>query len=117
MHRLHRPASDARFPTWLPAGTFEIGWRLAPEYLGQGLCDRREPRAWLDFGFEKLDLQEIISFAVWGNRRSTAVMERLGMRRDPADDFDHPHVSGSHPHLKRHVLYRLKREDWLSHRR
>jgi RimJ/RimL family protein N-acetyltransferase len=43
------------------------------------------------------------------------VMKRLCMRRDPSADFDHPRVVD--PHLKRHVLYRLKREDWLSHRR
>jgi RimJ/RimL family protein N-acetyltransferase len=51
---------------------------------------------------------------VSGNRRSTAVMQRLGMTADPANDFDHPHVPDSHPHLKRHVLYRLSREDWLA---
>jgi ribosomal-protein-alanine N-acetyltransferase len=33
-------------------------------------------------------------------------MERLGMRRDPADDFDHPNIVAGHP-LRRHVLYRL----------
>jgi hypothetical protein len=34
-------------------------------------------------------------------------MERLGMRQDPADDFDHPGLPPAHP-LARHVLYRLK---------
>jgi hypothetical protein len=28
------------------------------------------------------------------------------MRRDPADDFDHPKLPEGHP-LRRHVLYRL----------
>jgi RimJ/RimL family protein N-acetyltransferase len=96
------------------SGTFEIGWRLSQEFWGKGFASEGA-RALLDFGFGKLDLQEIISFAVWSNARSTAVMERLGMRRDPSADFDHPRVVD--PHLKRHVLYRLKREDWLSHRR
>jgi RimJ/RimL family protein N-acetyltransferase len=97
-----------------PSGTFEIGWRLSPEFWGKGFASEGA-RALLDFGFGKLGLREIISFAVWSNVRSTAVMERLGMRRDPSADFDHPRVAD--PHLKRHVLYRLKREDWLSHRR
>jgi hypothetical protein len=35
------------------------------------------------------------------------VMERLGMTRDPAGDFDHPSLVGSP--LARHVLYRLRR--------
>ena len=34
------------------------------------------------------------------------LMERIGLRRDPADDFDHPSLASGH-HLRRHVLYRL----------
>ena len=45
------------------------------------------------------------------NARSRAVMERLGMRHDAAWDFDHPRLPAGHP-LQRHVLYRLRREDW-----
>jgi RimJ/RimL family protein N-acetyltransferase len=100
-------------PGLAPAGTFEIGWRLAPEYWGKGFASEGAS-ALLGFGFGKLGLEEIISFAVWSNLRSTAVMERLGMRRDPSADFDHPRVW--EPELKRHVLYRLKREDWPAHR-
>jgi RimJ/RimL family protein N-acetyltransferase len=66
--------------------------------------------ALLDFGFGELDRDEIISFAVKKNTRSTAVMERLGMRRDR--DFDHPDVPDTHPELKPFVLYRLNRKDW-----
>jgi len=33
-------------------------------------------------------------------------MERLGMRRNPADDFDYPSFPEGHP-LQRQVLYRL----------
>jgi hypothetical protein len=33
-------------------------------------------------------------------------MHRLGMTRDPAEDFDHPAVPEGHE-LRRHVLYRL----------
>jgi ribosomal-protein-alanine N-acetyltransferase len=35
-------------------------------------------------------------------------MEKIGMTRDPADDFDHPNVPEGHP-TKRHVLYRIRR--------
>jgi RimJ/RimL family protein N-acetyltransferase len=100
---------------FLPAGTIEIGWRLAPEFWGKGYV-AEAARAWLHFGFEALDLDEIVSFAVWNNRRSTAVMERIGMTAEPSRDFDHPGVPDSHPHLKRHVFYTLKREDWLARR-
>jgi ribosomal-protein-alanine N-acetyltransferase len=39
-------------------------------------------------------------------------MERLGMRRDPGEDFDfvHPRLPPGHP-LRRHVLYRLQRPE------
>ena len=93
------------------AGTIEIGWRLAPEYWGKGYVTEAA-QAWTDFGFEALSLDEIVSFAVWNNVRSTAVMERLGMLRDTSGDFDHPNVPGTHPHLRRHVLYRLSKRDW-----
>jgi len=36
------------------------------------------------------------------------VMERLGMIRDPADDFGHPQVPEGHP-MRRHFLYRRRR--------
>jgi ribosomal-protein-alanine N-acetyltransferase len=39
-------------------------------------------------------------------------MERLGMHRDPKDDFGHVRLGADHP-LYRHVLYRLRRQAWL----
>ncbi|TGW06880.1 N-acetyltransferase, partial [Mesorhizobium sp. M2D.F.Ca.ET.145.01.1.1] len=35
----------------------------------------------------------------------------------PANDFDHPDIPDSHPALKRHVLYRLPRQDWQARKR
>ena len=102
---------ETHLEPFLPDGTIEIGWRLAPEYWGHGYVTEAA-EALLAFGFEELDLDEIVSFAVRDNRRSTAVMERLGMRADPAGDFDHPNVPDTHPELKRHVVYRLTGADW-----
>jgi RimJ/RimL family protein N-acetyltransferase len=83
----------------------EIGWRLAHEHWGRGYATEGA-RAALAFGFETLKLSEIVSFTVPANLRSRRVMERLGMTRDPADDFDHPALPVEHP-LRRHVLYRI----------
>jgi len=102
---------DAEIEPVVPPGSIEIGWRLAPEFWGFGYVTEAAC-ALLDFGFSQLGKEEIISFAVAGNMRSTAVMERLGMRRDPAADFDNPNVPDTHPQLKRHVLYRMARADW-----
>ncbi len=84
----------------------EVGWRLARSAWGNGYATEAA-RAALLFGFEEVGLKEIVSFTTVANRRSRAVMERLGMSHDPADDFDHPSLPRGHP-LRPHVLYRLK---------
>ncbi len=83
----------------------EVGWRLAFEHWGHGYATEAARLA-LGYGFGTLALSEVVSFTSATNHRSRAVMERLGMRRDPAEDFDHPALPEGHP-LRRHVLYRL----------
>lgn len=85
----------------------EVGWRLAHAHWGAGFA-LEAARAAIRFGFERLGLQEIVSFTVPANWRSRRVMERLGMQHDPSGDFHHPRVPMDHP-LQRHVLYRLRR--------
>ena len=90
----------------------EVGWRLAREHWGQGYASEAA-RAALRFGFEQVGLDEIVSFTVPKNERSTRVMERIGLIRDPAGDFDHPRVDPvAYPQLVRHVMYRLDRDRW-----
>ena len=67
----------------------EVGWRLAAEFWGRGYATEAA-RAALRFGFQELLLDEIVSFTATDNWPSRRVMERLGMTRDAADDFDHP---------------------------
>jgi len=83
----------------------EVGWRLAFEHWGRGFATEAAKAA-LAFGFGALGLREIVSFTVVENVRSRRVMERLGMTRDPAEDFDHPVLPPGH-RLRRHVLYRM----------
>jgi len=85
----------------------EIGWRLAAEHWGRGLATEGA-RAALEYGFAELGLKEIVSFTTARNVRSRRVMEKLGMTYDAADDFDYPSLPEGHP-LRRHVLYRLRR--------
>jgi RimJ/RimL family protein N-acetyltransferase len=85
----------------------EVGWRLAAEHWGRGYATEAA-RAALAFGFDELGLDEIVSFTVHANQRSRTVMERLGMQRDPSEDFEHPSLPVGHP-LRPHVLYRLRR--------
>jgi len=87
----------------------EIGWRLCREAWGHGYATEGAT-ACLRVGFEQLGLDEIVSFTALRNRRSSAVMERIGMTNAGAD-FDHPAVPDAHP-LRRHCLYRLTRSEW-----
>jgi RimJ/RimL family protein N-acetyltransferase len=83
----------------------EIGWRLAAAHWGRGYATEAA-RAVLTRAWDVLGLEEVVSFTTTGNERSRAVMARLGMRYDPADDFDHPRLPPGHP-LRRHALYRV----------
>ena len=80
----------------------EIGWRLASRHWHRGYATEGA-KACLEVGFERLGLQEIVSFTALGNRPSRAVMERIGMT-DTGRDFDHPALPEGSP-LRRHCLY------------
>lgn len=88
----------------------EIGWRLARHSWRQGYATEAAREA-LRIGFVEHALEEIVSMTTTTNVPSQAVMRAIGMTHDPADDFDHPRVPDGSP-LKRHVLYRLSRQDW-----
>lgn len=96
------PTFDAPF---LPG--VEIGWRLARSAWGHGYATEAALAA-LAFGFDRLGLDEILSFTAVHNQRSQAVMKRIGMTRDEANDFDHPRVPEGSP-LRAHLLYRMRR--------
>jgi ribosomal-protein-alanine N-acetyltransferase len=99
------PAFQAHFT---PA--VEIGWRLARAAWGHGYATEAARRV-LDHGFDALGLDEIVSFTSTTNHRSQAVMRRIGMTRDPADDFDYPALPPGH-RLRRSVLYRIGAARW-----
>ena len=90
----------------------EIGWRLAAEHWGRGYATEGA-RASLAHAFDVLDKDEVVSFATTANQRSRHVMEKLGLVRRPEDDFDHPGVPPTWSG-RRHVLYRITREEWRS---
>ncbi|MCF6368278.1 GNAT family N-acetyltransferase [Rhizobium halophilum] len=96
--------SLANMPEIFPTETVEIGWRLATRFWGHGYVTEAG-RALLDLAFREKAVPAVLAFAVEANRRSTAVMERIGMRRCRDMDFSHPRVPDTHPHLKRHVVY------------
>jgi RimJ/RimL family protein N-acetyltransferase len=96
------PSFEAHF---MPA--VEIGWRLARPAWGHGYASEAARRA-LSVAFDDHGLPEVVSFTSVTNERSQAVMRRIGMTHDPADDFDHPRLPPGH-RIRRHVLYRAAR--------
>lgn len=90
----------------------EMGWRLSRDAWGQGWASEAAAAA-AAFAFENLELDELVAYTTLDNEPSRRVMQRIGMRHDAADDFDHPGLERGHP-MCRHVLYRLGQADLLA---
>ncbi len=87
----------------------EIGWRLGAKFWGRGLATEGAS-AVIDYAFNTLQLNELVSFTATTNKRSERVMQRLGFTRSAQDDFDHPRIAEGHP-LRRHIFYRLQKHN------
>lgn len=96
-------------------GAVEVGWRLARAHWGQGYATEAAG-AWIDWAFGPGGRDEVVAITVPANRRSQAVMRRLGMTEDAGGRFEHPAVPAGSP-LAEHVLFRLRRTAWRSRRR
>ena len=93
--------------------TAEIGWRLNKIFWAKGLAPEAA-KSVLRFGFLDLGLSEIVSFTAELNQPSIRVMQKIWMKCNPEDTFDHPKLPLNHP-LQRHILYRSQKTDWLEH--
>jgi RimJ/RimL family protein N-acetyltransferase len=85
----------------------ELAWRLARPVWGHGYATEAA-RAALQYGFDIVGLSEILAVTMAENLRSQAVMRRIAMTTDPAEDFDDPDVDPGP--LRRHVVYRKRRD-------
>lgn len=88
------------------AGT-EIAWRLARPSWGNGYATEAAT-ATLRHAFDVMGLPEVVAITMAANKRSRAVMERIGMTSDPAEDFDDSDVDDVA--LRRHKVYRTRRD-------
>jgi RimJ/RimL family protein N-acetyltransferase len=91
----------------MPFSGVELGWRLARSAWGRGYATEAGLAA-LRYSFDAVGLPEVVAVTMARNVRSQAVMRRIGMTTDPAEDFDDPDV-GEGP-LRRHVVYRKLRD-------
>lgn len=101
---LHIPADD------LPCSPCEeIGWRLAKAHWGRGYASEAAEAA-LGYAFHELGLEEVVSFTAAVNKRSEAVMQKIGMGNTD-QNFVHPRIETGSP-LREHVLYKIHRREW-----
>ena len=89
-------------------GTTEIGWTLRADCWGQGYATEAA-RAVLALVFERFGSREVCSQTSEANRGSWRVMERLGMERAEALDYEDPAYPPEENPTK---VYRLTREAW-----
>lgn len=89
----------------------EVGWRLAFEHQGKGYATEGA-KAVLHHAFTALNLGKIVSFTALNNQKSRRVMEKIGLKHNPEDDFNHPKLDRNHP-LSKQVLYRLRKDEYF----
>lgn len=95
-------------------GSVECGWRLARAAWGQGYATEAAA-AWISHVFRAGLADEVVAFTARPNLPSQSVMRRLGMRPDPARDFDHPKVPEGDP-LCPHLTFAISRAEWVEPR-
>ncbi len=80
------------------------------EEAAQYISETEAAQAALQFAFDSLNLDEVVSFTTTANDRSRAVMKKLGMSNSK-QNFMHPDIDISHPQCE-HVLYKISRSEW-----
>lgn len=85
----------------------DIGWRLKSSKWGKGLATEGA-LASLKLGFEKFNIEEIISVAPSINKPSIKVMEKIGLKKEK--DFIHPALLNNEE-LKSCELYKIRKTD------
>lgn len=89
------------------AGEIEAGWIIARAYWRQGYAHEAMVAS-LAWGWANTDAERIVAITAAINRKSQALMEKLGMTRLPGGDYLHPLFPDDSP-LKATVTYAIAR--------
>ena len=81
----------------------EIGWRFKKEEWGRGYATEAA-NACIEYGFNILAFDKLVSFTSTLNINSEKVMKRIGMNK--IGEFNHPLIETDN-RLCRHVLYQI----------
>ena len=86
----------------------DIGWRLKKSAWGKGFATEGAKKC-LDFGFNKLNLDKIISTCTEKNSKSENVMKKIGMEK--IGKFNHPKLK-EFPEYEKCICYKINKNVW-----
>ncbi|MCP4976026.1 MAG: GNAT family N-acetyltransferase [Maribacter sp.] len=86
----------------------DIGWRLKKDVWGQGYATEGAEKC-LDFAFNKLKLENIISTCTKENSKSENVMKKIGMQK--IGEFKHPKLK-DYPEYEECICYEINKKVW-----
>ena len=90
------------------APSTDIGWRLKKSSWGKGYATEGAKRC-LQFAFEELKLERLISTCTRQNVRSENVMKKIGMTKK--GEFVHPRLK-EHPDYELCIWYEMQKDDY-----
>lgn len=83
----------------------DIGWRLRKNFWGKGYATEGAHRC-LEYAFDTLGLERVVSACPVINRRSEKVMKKIGMVKK--GEFEHPNLKAN-PELLHCLWYESKK--------
>jgi len=86
----------------------DIGWRLKPSSWGKGYATEGA-RKCLEYAFNELKINRIISTCTIGNSGSEHVMKKIGMKKK--GNFNHPLLK-EHKDFEQCIWYEIKEKDF-----
>jgi len=87
----------------------DIGWRLKKSAWGKGYASEGAKKC-LDYAFNDLNLDKIISICTENNTRSENVMKKTGMKK--IGEFKHPKLK-KYPKYEKCICYKMDKNVWL----
>lgn len=86
----------------------DIGWRLKRSAWGKGFATEGAKKC-LEFAFNELNLDKVISTCTVKNAKSEKVMNKIGMEK--VREFKHPNLK-DYPEYEDCVCYEINRNMW-----
>ena len=86
----------------------DIGWRLKKSAWGKGYATEGAKKC-LEFAFNELNLNNVISTCTEKNYKSENVMKKIGMEK--IGGFNHPELK-EYPEFEKSICYEINKNVW-----